>query len=190
MILLGRAEHLTFNLAADATIKDAWFFFTMQLAIENIHEESCNQYLHDVVPDTACFRLSIINKMIYPYKEVWIEEHGGEDNEFWKRLLLSIAIEDIFFTHVRTYIQKFNRILPGLAYMVERIYKDKTLYCEFACYLYKTYSLLPYTERETRMILDSAIQYEKKIWDTILPQEVFQYNDIISNYMIKLGYIF
>ena len=181
---------------------EAKFFYSFQMAIENIHSEMYSllidtyvtdsrekQALFDAVQTIPCVR----KKAEWCFK--WIDDEAAS---FAQRLVAFAIVEGVFFSGAFASIfwQKERGKLPGLAFSNELISRDEALHVEFAVLLYSTISGRV-QEAVVHEMFQDAVAVEKNFITESIPCAMLGMNAKLMNtyiefvadrLMIQLGY--
>ena len=135
-------ENLASRFLTDVTIPEARAFYSCQIMMEQIHNET-----YSLLIDTYISKKEEKEKLFnavenYPCiskKADWAMKYMDEKtNNFSTRLVAFAVVEGIFFSSAFASIFwiKNKAILPGLCLSNEFISRDEALHCEFAILLY------------------------------------------------------
>lgn len=181
---------------------EAKFFYTFQMAIENIHSEMysllIDTYVRDPMERAKLFNAvehipCIAKKADWCFK--WIE---SKDASFAQRLIAFAIVEGVFFSGAFASIfwQKERGKLPGLAFSNELISRDEGLHVQFAVLLYSKIANRVSESAVYEMFKD-AIAIEKEFITKSIPCSMLGMNsDLMCTYidfvadrlLVQLGY--
>lgn len=125
----------------EVEIREAEYFYNMQLAIEDIHANMYSLLLDTIVENTT-ERTRLIDSIntIPVVRKIaeWINNCVESTIPFAERLLRMVCIEGILFQSCFCVIYwlKSRSLMPGLAQSNELIARDERLHTEFALLLY------------------------------------------------------
>ena len=150
----------------DVQILEAKFFYSFQMAIENIHSETYSLLIDTYFKDSNDKEeaLNAINYMPCIKKKAdwcfkWIND---ESAPFSQRLLAFALVEGVFFSGAFCSIfwLKERGLMPGLSFSNELISRDEGMHVEFAVLLYsKIVDRLP--QETVHQIVKEAVEVEK-----------------------------
>lgn len=174
-------ENLAQNFATEVTVPEARFFYSFQMAIENIHSEVYSLLIDTFVKDqdekTHLFN-AIETVPCVGKKADWalrwtLTEHAT----FAERVVAFAAVEGIFFSgsFCAIFWMKKRGLMPGLAHSNELISRDEGMHRDFACLLYKMlHNKLPVSR--VHEIISNAVEVEKEFVSEALPVELIGMN--------------
>jgi ribonucleotide reductase beta subunit family protein with ferritin-like domain len=181
---------------------EAKFFYSFQMAIENIHSEMysllIDTYVKDPIERAKLFNAvetvpCIAKKSEWCFK--WIEDRRAS---FAQRLIAFAIVEGVFFSGAFASIfwQKERGKLPGLAFSNELISRDEALHVEFAILLYSKVNNRLDESTVHDMFVD-AIAIEKEFITESIPCSMLgmnarlmaQYIEFVADrLLVQLGY--
>jgi len=172
-------DNLAQRFLKDVTLPEAQYFYTFQMAMENVHSITYKMLIDTYVPDnnilkelvalTADSENSAIGlKRLWATK--WLENY---DADFGERLVAFAAVEGIFFSasFCGIFWVKKKGILPGLCQSNELISRDENLHMDFACLLLSIMYKPPSVERRRQIIKDAVIAEEKFVREALFAFE-------------------
>ena len=138
-------ENIVHNLLASVEKTELRFFYSFQLAIENVHAEMYAQLIDKYIADPLRkeqLNNAITQMAVMRDKATWMQRWICDpERTFAERLVAFACVEGIFFSgsFCAIYWLK-NRCtkvkMPGLFSSNEFISRDEGLHCEFACYVH------------------------------------------------------
>ena len=181
---------------------EAKYFYTFQMAIENIHSEMysllIDTYVKDPLERTKLFNAvetipCIAEKSAWCLK--WIEDMNAS---FAQRLIAFAIVEGVFFSGAFASIfwLKERGRMPGLAFSNELISRDEALHVEFAVLLYSKVV----NRVEDKVVQDmfrDAINIEKAFITESIPCSMLGMNSalmctyiefVADRLLVQLGY--
>lgn len=185
-------ENLAQRFCNDVTIPEARAFYTFQMAMESIHQETycllIDTYISNVDDKIKLFNAhihedSIIRKSRWAQR--WINNASDSKTSFAERLVAFAAVEGIFFSgsFCAIFWLKKRGLLPGLTFSNELISRDEGLHCSFACLLYKKLRNKLSKQRLQEIIID-AVDAEKNFICDALPVSLIGINkDMMKQYI-------
>jgi len=173
----------------DVEVLEAKFFYSFQMAIENIHSETysllIDTYFKDPVEKSEA--LNAINHMPCIKKKAdwcfkWIEDKAAP---FSQRLLAFALVEGVFFSGAFCSIfwLKERSLMQGLSFSNELISRDEAMHVEFAVLLYsKLQNRLP--QSVVHNIVTEAVEVEKDFINNSIPCSMLGMNaDLMCLYI-------
>ena len=169
---------------------EAKFFYSFQMAIENIHSETysllIDTYFKDPVEKDECFNAiqcipCIKKKADWCFK--WIND---EKSVFSQRLIAFAIVEGVFFSGAFCSIfwLKERGLMPGLAFSNELISRDEGMHVEFAVLLYSmVQERLP--EETVHKIMREAVEVEKAFIIESIPCSMLGMNSLLMETYIE-----
>ena len=125
-------------------VLEAKFFYSFQMAIENIHSEMysllIDTYIKDNTEKTQLFNAIEFVPCIKAKADWCFKWINDKTSSFAQRLLAFAIVEGVFFSGAFASIfwLKEKGVMPGLAFSNELISRDEALHVEFAVLLYST----------------------------------------------------
>jgi ribonucleoside-diphosphate reductase beta chain len=173
----------------DVQILEAKFFYSFQMAIENIHSETYSLLIDTYFKDSNDKEeaLNAINYMPCIKKKAdwcfkWIND---EEALFSQRLLAFALVEGVFFSGAFCSIfwLKERGLMQGLSFSNELISRDEGMHVEFAVLLYsKIVNRLP--QEIVHQIVKEAVEVEKNFIIESIPCSMLGMNaDLMSIYI-------
>ena len=137
-------ENIVYNMLASVEQTELRYFYSFQLAIENVHGETYALLIDKYITDPerkACLNNAVSKVPCMRKKAAWIESWISCNRTFAERLVAFACVEGIFFSGAFCAIfwmkKRAHHIkLPGLFFSNEVISRDESLHCEFACYVH------------------------------------------------------
>jgi ribonucleotide reductase beta subunit family protein with ferritin-like domain len=182
-------ENLCANFSVEITNPESRAFFTFQMAIETVHNQTYSTLIDTYVRDpdekhrlfTAIQCMPTISK-----KANWALKYcSREYASFAERLLAFLIMEGLFFSSsfASIYYMRKRGLLPGLAQANDLIARDESLHCQFSAMLYnKLENKLP-TER-VMQIIKEATEIECEFVSEALPVALLGINtDLMCIYV-------
>lgn len=181
-------ENLAERFCRDVAMPEARCFYSFQMAMESIHQETycllIDTYISDPRDRDVLFkahtRVPSVEK-----KARWAQRYIGSDASFAERLVAFACVEGIFFSgsFCSIFWLKKRGLMPGLTFSNELISRDEGLHCSFACQLYsKLERKLP--ERAIHKLIQEAVDVEKGFIVDALPVALIGMNaSLMSQYI-------
>lgn len=173
----------------DVEVLEAKFFYSFQMAIENIHSETysllIDTYFKD--PEEKSEALNAINHMPCIKKKAdwcfkWIDDKNAP---FAQRLLAFALVEGVFFSGAFCSIfwLKERSLMQGLSFSNELISRDEAMHVEFAVLLYsKLENRL--SQSVVHSIVTEAVEVEKDFINNSIPCSMLGMNaDLMCLYI-------
>ena len=173
----------------DVEVLEAKFFYSFQMAIENIHSETysllIDTYFKDPVEKSEA--LNAINHMPCIKKKAdwcfkWIDDKNAP---FAQRLLAFALVEGVFFSGAFCSIfwLKERSLMQGLSFSNELISRDEAMHVEFAVLLYsKLENRL--SQSVVHSIVTEAVEVEKDFINNSIPCSMLGMNsDLMCLYI-------
>lgn len=184
-------ENLAERFCRDVTIPEARCFYSFQMAMESIHQETycllIDAYITDPMERERLFDAERVIPSVRS-KAQWSLRWIGSEATFAERLVAFAAVEGIFFSgsFCAIFWLKKRGLMPGLTFSNELISRDEGLHCNFACQLYR--KLQPSTklpEERIREIIRDAVEVEKGFVCDALPVSLIGMNNGLMNQYIE-----
>ena len=173
----------------DVEVLEAKFFYSFQMAIENIHSETysllIDTYFKDPVEKSEA--LNAINHMPCIKRKAdwcfkWIDDKNAP---FAQRLLAFALVEGVFFSGAFCSIfwLKERSLMQGLSFSNELISRDEAMHVEFAVLLYsKLENRL--SQSVVHSIVTEAVEVEKDFINNSIPCSMLGMNaDLMCLYI-------
>lgn len=152
----------------DVDLLEAKYFYTFQMAIENVHSEMYSLLIDTYIKDGE-ERNKLLNAVeVIPVvhdKAKWCFDWIEDDKATFQQRLIAFAIvEGVFFSgaFASIYWLKERGTMPGLGFSNELISRDEALHVEFAVLMYnKTDPRLRVPEDTVNTMFRDAVQLEK-----------------------------
>lgn len=189
----------------EITVPEAVSFYTIQIAIEQIHARTYAMLLETYIPDKnkrdhledSMNTVKSI-KMKADWALKWIND---QDASLAQRLVAFTIIEGVFFSgsFCGIFWIKKRGLMPGLVQSNELISRDEGMHTDFGVLLY-TRKLLPeekLPEHTVHEMMKSAMECERAFIDESIPEELIGMNsDLMVQYveyvadrlLMSLGY--
>lgn len=156
------------------------YFYSFQMAIENIHAETYSLQIENIIRDEGK-KATLLNGIeTFPSiksKTDWITTWMNDSCASYAiHLLAFIIVEGVFFSSSFSTIFFFKRrgLMRGLTFSNELISKDEGLHCSFGIFMFKRHNLLkPLLEKDVHAIMKEAVAIEK-----LFAQECFSVGNI------------
>lgn len=195
-------ENIMTNFFNEVQIPEARFFYSFQMAIENIHSEVYSQLIDTYVSDNEekerLFR-AMQSIPAIQRKAEWIFNYFDRETlSYAERLVAFACMEGIFFSgsFCAIFWLKKRGLMPGLTFSNELISRDEGLHCKFAALMYSR--LLNKPDRESILrIVTAAVDIESEFVSDALPVDLLgmnsksmcQYVQFVADYLLgMLGY--
>jgi len=190
-------ENLVERFCKDVTIPEARCFYSFQMAMESIHQETYCLLIDTYIADANARKKLFSAHMEVPSvkrKARWAQRWIGSDATFAERLVAFAAVEGIFFSgsFCAIFWLKKRGLMPGLTFSNELISRDEGLHCEFAIRLYSKLSN-KLDEDTLKKIIRGAVEVEKEFICDALPVSLIgmnsnlmrQYIEFVADRMLK-----
>lgn len=181
-------ENLAERFCREITVPEARCFYSFQMAMESIHQETYCLLIDTYITDPKDRELLFSAHTRVPSverKAKWAQRYIGSDASFAERLVAFAAVEGIFFSGAFCAIfwLKKRGLMPGLTFSNELISRDEGLHCSFACQLYsKLQNKL--SEEDMHSLIGEAVSVEKDFICDALPVSLIGMNaDLMSQYI-------
>eukprot|EP00916_Digyalum_oweni_P007230 GHVL01012227.1.p1 GENE.GHVL01012227.1~~GHVL01012227.1.p1 ORF type:complete len:334 (+),score=62.89 GHVL01012227.1:104-1105(+) len=194
-------ENLAAKFCEEVENLESRYFYTFQIAMENIHSETYSVMIDELIKDrkekdslfTAIESVDVVKK-----KAEWAIKWMRSDASFAERIVAYTCVEGILFSgsFCAIYWLKKRGLCPGLTFSNELISRDEGLHADFGCLIYsKLEKKLP--EEFVHEIIKSAVEVEKLFICDSLPCSLVGMNaDLMSEYIrfvadrlaVTLGY--
>jgi ribonucleotide reductase beta subunit family protein with ferritin-like domain len=127
-------ENLAVRFMSDVKVPEARYFYSFQMAIENVHSETYSLLIDTYIKDSnekAMLFNAIENIPCIKKKAEWALRWIGSDKSFAHRLVAFAVVEGIFFSGAFCAIfwLKKRGIMPGLCFSNEYISRDEGIHC-------------------------------------------------------------
>jgi ribonucleotide reductase beta subunit family protein with ferritin-like domain len=181
-------ENLAERFCRDVTLPEARCFYTFQMAMESVHQETYCLLIDSYVSDAKDRDLLFSAHMSVPSvktKAKWAQRYIGSTASFAERLVAFAAVEGIFFSGAFCAIfwLKKRGLMPGLTFSNELISRDEGLHCSFACHLYSKLER-KLSEEDIHRIIGEAVGVEKGFICDALPVSLIGMNaSLMSQYI-------
>jgi ribonucleotide reductase beta subunit family protein with ferritin-like domain len=153
----------------DVSLLEAKYFYTFQMAIENVHSEMYSLLIDTYIKDGE-ERSNLLNAVdlipVVHDKARWCFDWiDDEDATFQQRLIAFAIVEGVFFSgaFASIYWLKERGKMPGLGFSNELISRDEALHVEFAVMMYnKTEQRMRVPEETVHAMFKDAVRLEKE----------------------------
>ena len=181
-------ENLALNFYNEVQYAEARSFYSMQIAMEDIHSETysllIDTYIKNSEEKDECFnaieRLPAVQKKA-KWALDWIQNAS-----FQERLVAFAAVEGIFFSgsFCSIFWLKSRGVMSGLCFANSLIFKDENLHCDFAIHLLNNHVQNKPSEKRIKEILLSALEIEKEFITESLPVSLIGMNcNLMKQYL-------
>ena len=158
-------ENLINNFSKEVQVPEARAFFGLQIAVENIHQETYALLVETLI-ESDKEKINLFDALnTYPSlnkKAEWCAQWTSDTVPFAERLVAWACTEFIMFSSSFAsifYVKAHFRTMPGLCFSNELISRDEGLHARFACLLFKKLRKPPTLER-LHEIIRSAVACE------------------------------
>ena len=194
-------ENLAERFCREVTLPEARCFYSFQMAMESIHQETYSLLIDTYITDPTTKQQLFTAHAVIPSiqrKALWAQRYIGSTATFAERLVAFAAVEGIFFSgsFCAIFWLRKRGFMPGLTFSNELICRDEGMHCTFACSLYsKLENKLD--QRIIYAIINEAVQIEKGFICDALPVSLIGMNsNLMAQYiefvadklLIDLGY--
>jgi len=183
-------ENLSANFATEVTVPEARCFYGLQIAIENVHNETYSLLIDTFIKDSSEKRHLLRAIETIPciqHKAEWaLKWCDPTCASFAERIIAFVAVEGIFFSgsFCAIFWLKKRGLMPGLCFSNELISRDEGLHCTFACLLYSKI-LNRLSQARILEIIHSAVAIEMEFVVDALPVELIGMNSTMMCDYIK-----
>lgn len=154
------------NVTRIVKIPEANYFYTFQMAVENIHSETYSMLIDTYIRESEekAFLFNAISTLPAIKKKAdWTLKYIQDKSiSFGELIVVFIAVEGILFSSsfAALFWLKQRNKMPGLTFSNELISRDEGLHCEFACLLFNRYIVNKPSQERCLEILKSAVDLE------------------------------
>ncbi len=194
-------ENLAERFCREVTLPEARCFYSFQIAMECIHQETYSVLIDTYITDpTAKQRLFLAHTLIpsVQRKALWAQRYIGSTASFAERLVAFAAVEGIFFSgsFCALFWLRKRGFMPGLTFSNELISRDEGMHCTFACKLYSKIKQ-KLSQHTISAIINEAVEIEKGFICSSLPVSLIgmnshlmaQYIEFVADRLLTdLGY--
>jgi ribonucleoside-diphosphate reductase beta chain len=175
-------ENIAARFMSEIQIPEARQFYSVQLMMEAIHNETysllIDTYIEDKAEKLALFQATQTIPCVTlkaQWAQKWIE---SKTENFATRLIAFAVVEGIFFSgsFCAIYWLKERGLMPGLTTSNEFIARDEGLHTDFACALYEEIEK-KVTRNKVHKIIREAVKIEKQFITEALPCHLVGMND-------------
>ena len=175
-------ENIAARFMSEIQIPEARQFYSVQLMMEAIHNETysllIDTYIEDKAEKLALFHATQTIPCVTlkaQWAQKWIE---SKTENFATRLIAFAVVEGIFFSgsFCAIYWLKERGIMPGLTTSNEFIARDEGLHTDFACALYEEIEK-KVPRAKVHKIIREAVKIEKQFITEALPCHLVGMND-------------
>lgn len=200
------SENLAKNFCAEVTIPEARCFYSVQIFIESVHNETYSTLIETYVSDLQekARLFAAINTMPgVRLKAQWALQWIGNEVKkpiFPIRLAAFAVVEGIHFSSSFAaifWLKSQNRGLHGLTFSNELISRDEGLHTDFACLLFRKYVKQKPSQSRIANMVSQAVEVEKYFLKHALPEGLLginygsmaEYIEFVADrLMVELGY--
>ena len=195
-------ENLGERFLRDVSIPEAKCFYSLQIAMENIHSETYSLLIDTYIKDddkkkklfNAIETIPCIKRKA-DWSLKWITD---TDSSYAARVVAFAAVEGIFFSgsFCSIFWMKKRGLLPGLCFSNELISRDEALHTDFACLMYSQIKdKLP--QEVIYEIIGEAVEIENEFIVDSLPCKLLGMNSgmmteyikfVADRLLLQLGY--
>lgn len=194
-------ENLAERFCREVTVPEARCFYSFQMAMESIHQETYCLLIDTFISDPKDRSVLFSAHQHIPSikrKAEWAQRYIGSEARFSERLIAFAAVEGIFFSgsFCAIFWLKKRGLMPGLTFSNELISRDEGLHCSFACRLFAKLIKKP-SEETVFKIIREAVSVEKEFVCDALPVSLIgmnaglmsQYIEFVADRLLRdLGY--
>ena len=175
-------ENIAARFMSEIQIPEARQFYSVQLMMEAIHNETysllIDTYIEDKAEKLALFHATQTIPCVTlkaQWAQKWIE---SRTENFATRLIAFAVVEGIFFSgsFCAIYWLKERGVMPGLTTSNEFIARDEGLHTDFACALYEEIEK-KVPRAKVHKIIREAVKIEKQFITEALPCHLVGMND-------------
>lgn len=117
-------------------MKEATWFYQIQMFIETVHNETYGNFIHTFIPPERRVQVSTAMQHVPTIHaiRVWMEKWMEPSQSFLQRLIAFGCVESVLFQSAFAGIYKLKQmnVMPGLTFSNELIARDETLHRNFA----------------------------------------------------------
>ncbi|KAL7581229.1 hypothetical protein ACA910_006008 [Epithemia clementina (nom. ined.)] len=181
-------ENLAERFCREITVPEARCFYSFQMAMESIHQETYCLLIDTFISDSKDREVLFSAHQHIPsvkQKAQWAQRYIESAASIGERLVAFAAVEGIFFSgsFCAIYWLKKRGLMPGLTFSNELISRDEGLHCSFACQLYSKLQKKP-SEKEIHSLIGEAVEVEKSFVCDALPVSLIGMNaKLMSQYI-------
>jgi ribonucleotide reductase beta subunit family protein with ferritin-like domain len=181
-------ENLAERFCREVTLPEARCFYSFQIAMECIHQETYSILIDTYITDPAAKQRLFLAHTVIPSvqrKALWAQRYIGSTASFAERLVAFAAVEGIFFSgsFCAIFWLRKRGLMPGLTFSNELISRDEGMHCTFAC---KLYSKIKHklSQHTISAIINEAVEIEKGFICSALPVSLIGINSqLMSQYI-------
>jgi len=183
-------ENLAARFLPEVQISEVRAFYTVQIFMENIHNETYGEIIEVYVPDKM--ERDFLFKSIQTIPSIQKKADWGKrwldstTHSFAERLVAFAIVEGVLFSASFACIFYFKKrgLLAGLCEANELISRDEGLHCAFACHLYSKYISNKLSTEKMREIIEEAVRIEKEFVRDSIPDKLPGMNaDLMCEYV-------
>lgn len=182
-------ENLVECFLQEVKMKEARYFYSFQVAIENIHSEMYSLLIDTLIKDRSRrdFLFNALENMpAVQRKAQWaLDWIHSSNSSFGERVIAFAVVEGVFFSgsFAAIFWLKKRGLMPGLTHSNEMISRDEGLHCNFAVLMYKYLHQKPSAERILEIVKDAVI-IEQEFLTKALPVSLIGLNcELMSTYI-------
>ena len=185
-------ENIVDRLLAEVTYTEARYFYSFQLAIENVHSEVYSMLIDTYITD-ATVKLKLFNAIetipAVKKKADWAMNWTNSDTAtFGQRLVAFACVEGIFFSGSFAAIfwikSKGQGLMPGLTYSNELISRDEGMHTDFACLLINKHLVNKPSIETIQTMVREAVDIEIEFLTVAIPVTLIGMNtDLMGQYI-------
>lgn len=200
------SENLSENFISEIQLNEANHFLGLQRAIENEHTVCYGEMIKTLYMNNDIEKFNRMRNALKEHEATrniasWIDKYTIKNRvEFRQRLVAFIILEGVMLSGLFAILFKLkslkkSNILEGIMTGNTYIFRDENLHCLFGCYLYKEYINQKLPLYHIIIMLDSAKQAMKSLYEEICVGGVMTYDELEDyiNYIIcgiisEMGY--
>lgn len=173
-------ENLAERFCREVTLPEARCFYSFQIAMECIHQETYSILIDTYITDPAVKQRLFLAHTVIPSvqrKALWAQRYIGSTASFAERLVAFAAVEGIFFSgsFCAIFWLRKRGFMPGLTFSNELISRDEGMHCTFACKLYSKINH-KLSQHTIYAIINEAVEIEKGFICSALPVSLIGIN--------------
>lgn len=175
-------ENLGRRFCDEVQYPEARAFYSLQMAMENVHSETYSQFITTFIEDelerNEMFH-AIDNLPSVGKKAQWaINWINDENSTFAQRLLAFAIVEGVFFSGAfcAVFWIKSRGKLSGFTQANDYIARDEGLHTDFAVLLYNNHVVNKLTEEKVHCMFSEAVDIEESFIDEALPKDLLGIN--------------
>lgn len=195
-------DNLSRRFCDEIKLPEARSFYSLQMFIENIHNEVYERLILTLVPSHSDRRRLLCGIQTIPTvgeKAAWARKWIDSDLPLGKRILAFIIVEGVFFSgsFCAIFWLRHRNILHGLMSSNDFISRDETLHANFGIILYNNFVVHRLSQTDVNEMIREAVRIESDFITAALPhnlngmsaETMTQYIQFMADHwLVKLRY--